>query len=242
MSRAVAGALAALAFAWAVWPSSSAASVPPVQPPNPGDPMTHKQRLYAQLRALPMLTEDQRLALMLVAHGESGYKPTAFNRSASEAAAAGRAYDRLAEQGRLNAACAYTRAELAVGSAGRFQRLVPYFVNDLRDVVPCLRVAQMTDGLHDLVSAIATAAALTRNRNWNGRVSGLRGGWGTLAWLDGAPADKLEKWTRHAREGGFAGTNDPADAAAFLRRTLTPFPSDLGAVLEALEVAAVPMS
>lgn len=186
--------------------------------------------LWSQLRAVRSLTENQRLFLMLVAKGESNYSPTAWNKTPSESAAAGRAYDRLLEQDRLSAACSYTREELAIGSVGRFQRLAPYFVNDLRNVKPCADPQlDGRDGFWDIVSAIATAAALSRNGSWNGRVSGLRGGWGTLAWLGGPPADKVAKWRGHARAAKLMG--EGRDGGLFLDVVLTPFPSELGPVV-----------
>jgi hypothetical protein len=202
-----------------------------VTPTNGGN-VTNKKRLYDQLRALPMLDEDQRLFLMLVAHGESGYSPTAHNDSASESAASGKAFDRLVEQGRINPACGYTRAQVSIGSVGRFQRLAPYFINDLRDVAPCIDPMAGLDGIHDIVSAIQNAAALSRNPNWNGRASGLRGGWGTLSWIDGPPADKLEKWKRHADEAHLMGPG--VYGGAFLDKKINQFPKDPAGVLAAL--------
>ena len=200
--------------------------------------MSPKQKLYAQLRSLPELTEDQRLTLMFIAHGESGYSQNAHNDSASESAAAGTAYDRLASQGRLNAACGYTRQELAIGSIGRFQRLAPYFVHDLRDVAPCIKPAAARDGVHDIASAIATAAALSRYPNWNGEVLGIRGGWGTPGWVDGdAPAATQAKWLRHIAEGGFAGAGGSAEA--FLHRKITRFPQLTRAIVERLKNSGV---
>ena len=203
-----------------------------------GDAVTNKQKLYAQLRSLPMLTEDQRLFLMLVAHGESNYNPKAFNDSEAEAAASARAFERLQEQGRIDPDCGYTRENLGTGSGGRFGRLVAYYVNDLREVVPCIKPESIGDGLHDIVSAVATARALQGYATWNGTIGGLRGGWGTPAWLDGAPADKIAKWARHADEGGFSGEIGRG-GMEFLARPLTRFTGDLRGVLRSLQVRAV---
>lgn len=239
MNRALALALAA-AGVWAlasVASSSASASPGTVIPPDPGGTMSAKARLYAQLESLPELSENQRLALMFIAHGESHYSVEAFNGSASEAQAAGKAFDRLQEQGRLNAACGYTRAELALGSGGRFQRLIPYFVNDLRDLAPCVRPAAVRDGVSDLASAIVTAAAITRNPHWNGTILGLRGGWGTLAWVDGdAPPATQAKWRRHIDEGGFAGAGHTAQS--FLDRKLARFPAMTPAMFARLRAGA----
>ena len=167
--------------------TSSAATPPKPTPPVPGGKLTRKQFLYAQLESLSQLTEDQRLFLMLVAYGETGgtWKTTAHNDTASEVAASAKAYDRIADE---VAACGRPKSAYVIGSGGRFQRLVPYFVHDLRTLVPCIDPQAVFDGVHDIVSAVANAHALTtRYPSWNGKVSGLRGGWGTLNWLDAPP-------------------------------------------------------
>lgn len=225
--------------------ATNSASASPVTPANPGgDGMaTNKQKLYAQLRALPMLTEDQRLAMMLIAKGESNFSPSAWNRTASEVSASATAYQRLLEQGRLDPACAWTRDRLAVGSVGRFQRLGPYFTNDLRDLKPCAApTIEGLDGVHDLVSALVTAHAVTNNYpdRWNRRVSGLRGAWGTLSWIEGdAPDATLAKWVGHARDENLAGPNTTvSQAQAFLQRELTPFPRVTPAMMAAIRSVA----
>ena len=204
---------------------------------------TNKQRLYAQLRALPMLTEDQRLAMMLIAKGESNYSPRAWNRKASEVEASERAYQNLLDQGRLDPACAWTREQLAVGSVGRFQRLGPYFANDLRELKPCASPTMHgLDGVHDLVSALVTAHAISNNypTRWNRRISGLRGAWGTLSWLEGdAPDATMAKWVGHAKEEDLAGLNTTvSQAQAFLQRELTPFPRVTPAMMALIRSAS----
>ena len=240
----IAAALLAFATLATVVAVSSKASAAAPQTPSPGDNgmATNKQKLYAQLRALPMLTEDQRLAMMLIAKGESNYSPSAWNRTASEVAASATAYQRLLEQGRLDPACAWTRDRLAVGSVGRFQRLGPYFANDLRDLKPCAApTVEGLDGVHDLVSALVTAHAVTNNYpdRWNRRVSGLRGAWGTLSWIEGdAPDATLAKWVGHARDENLAGPNTTvSQAQAFLQRELTPFPRVTPAMMAAIRAA-----
>lgn len=172
----------------------------PNDPPATGDDMSNpgspKVRLWKQLEALP-LDANQRLFLMLVAKGESNFVPSAFNDSAGEAAAAGRAYDRIAD--RL-AACGRPRSAYATGSGGRFGRLVPYFANDLRTLVPCINPTSIGDGVHDLMSAIINARALQQYSSWRGTAGSLRAGWATPGWMDAPPPDKLAKWQRHAVE------------------------------------------
>lgn len=213
--------------------SDSASSSTPSTPTAPsGGSMTLKQRLYAQLQSLKPhgLTEDHVLTLMLIAYGETGgtWKPTAHNDTASEVAASERAFDRIAAE---MVACGLTRAQVAIGSIGRFQQLGPYYVHAMRDVVPCIDPQTAFDGVHDIIGAIANAHALTtRYKSWNGRVSGVRGGWGTLSWLDAAPDSKLEKWQRHAEAVGLG--------ADFIDRTLTPFPAATKTMLATLQAGA----
>lgn len=173
----------------------------PNDPPPTGDDMsnsgTPKARLWRQLEALTELDPDQRLFLMMVAKGESNFYPSAFNDSAGEAAAAGRAYDRIAAS---LAQCGRSRAAYATGSGGRFGRLVPYFVNDLRNLVPCIDPKLIGDGVHDIMSAIITARALQGYGSWRGTAGSLRAGWATPGWMASPPADKLAKWQRHIVE------------------------------------------
>lgn len=206
--------------------TSDGGTTPP--PPLGGGSMTRKQRLYAQLESLPMLDEDQRLFLMLVAYGESGFSPTAHNKSGGEVSASERAFDRIADR---FAACGRPKSAYTIGSGGRFGRLVPYYCNDLRDVVPCIDPQTIFDGVHDIASAIATAHALQGYASWQGTVVSLRAGWATPGWMDAPPASKVEKWTRHANEVHLP--------AGFINKTLARFPSDLAAVLHALQASAV---
>lgn len=185
--------------------------------------MTKKQRLYAMLRALPQLTEDQRLFLMLVAYGESGYSPNAFNKSAGEAAAAGKAYDRIAA---TFASCGRSRADYATGSGGLFGRLVPYFCNDLRHVEPCIDPKRINDPVLDIASAIVNAHALQGYHSWQGTVGSLRAGWATPGWMDAPPPAKLAKWRGHAKAVGLS--------PAFIDTKLDKFPSDIESVIATL--------
>lgn len=213
--------------------SSSDGGTTPTPTPPGGGSMTRKQRLYAQLESLKAhgLTEDHVLFLMLVAYGETGgtWKPTAHNDTPSEVDASERAFDRIAAE---MSACGLSRAQVAIGSIGRFQQLGPYFVHAMRDVVPCIDPQLAFDGVHDIIGAIANAHALsTRYASWNHRVSGLRGGWGTLSWLDAPPQAKLDKWRKHAVAVGLG--------ADFIDRWLPPFPAATKAMLATLQSGAV---
>lgn len=206
-------------------------------PPSGG---SDKAKLYAQLRKVSLLTEDQRLFLMLVAYGESRYEPGAKNTSDDALALANAAYDSLVAQDRLDASCGYTRESLTRdGAAGRFGRLVPYYVDDLRDVVPCIKPESINDGLHDIVAAVAQARRLQNYASWNGTIGDLRAGWGRPSWMGGnAPAERIARWAGHADDEGFSGVKG-SGGMAFLARPLTPFTSDLRGVLRSLQIAAV---
>lgn len=208
---------------------SAAASPGSGQSPKPGS--SNKTRLWQQLEAIPQLDDDQRLFLTLVAHGESGYSPRAFNDSAGEAAASRKACERMMEEHKLDEACAYTCAQLGTGSGGRFGRLVAYFVRDMRHVAKCVQPEAIADGKSDIISAIANAHALQGYDSWNGMVSGLRGGWGTPNWLDNPPADKVAKWGRHAEEASIRGGREFLNVK--LRRF--PGPEQLPAIKAALD-------
>lgn len=223
--------LAAAAVGWLALSGSSSAvpsSSDPIEP-TPGGPMTNKQRLYAQLRALPQLTEDQRLFLILVAHGESNYNPRAHNDSAGERAASRVAYGRIAAK--LDT-CGRPRAEFEIGSGGRFGRLIPYFVNDLWGVRQCIDPQEVFGAFWDIPSAIRTCHALQGYASYTGTVGSLRAGFGTPGWMDAPPADKLAKWRRHANEARLMGAG--VNGGAFIDRNLTRFPGGTTASLQSI--------
>lgn len=214
--------IAALATLLVMGGGGGGASSTPTNKPT-GSASANKVRLYAQLEALPMLDEDQRLFLIYLAQGESRYNQLAFNDSESEAAAAREAYDKNVEK---FAACGYTRAQLGRGSGGRFGRLLPYFVLDLRDYVPCIAPSAINDGIHDIASAIHLARVHQDNPQWDGTVGSLRAGWATPGDLH-PTEDRLAKMRATATDAGLG--------PEFISRRLNKFPSDLGAVLAALQ-------
>lgn len=191
-----------------------------------GKALANKKHLYAQLLALPMLTEDQRLFLIYLAQGESRYNPLAFNDDPGERDAALEAFDNNASK---FASCGYTREQLGRGSGGRFGRLLPYFVLDLKSVVPCIDPAAINDGIHDIVSAIHLARVFQDRDDWDGTVGSLRAGWRTPGDLSPSE-DRLAKMRETAIDAGLG--------AEFISRKLTKFTDDLRGVLDTLIATA----
>ena len=184
--------------------------------------MSPKQHLWAMLRALPELTEDQRLFVMLVAHGETGgtYRSTAHNDTPSEVAASVKAWDKnpsLAQ--RLTACGAGGRDAWAIGSGGYGGRLVPYFGDDMLDAgLPCHPTGVFDPHL-SLVSSIITAHKLQQLPAWQRSartVANLRVGYYGPAYMDDPPADRVAKYERHA--------DDAHLGAGFVDRVLPEFP------------------
>lgn len=70
--------------------------------------------------------------LVWVAKGESNWHLTAHNKSSGEKAAAGKAYDRLVEQGRWT--CPQVRSDYAIGSGGWYGQLAPLTVLFAREL------------------------------------------------------------------------------------------------------------
>jgi len=184
--------------------------------------MSPKQHLWAMLRALPELTEDQRLFVMLVAHGETGgtYRSTAHNDTPSEVAASVKAWDNspsLAQ--RLTACGAGGRDAWAIGSGGYGGRLVPYFGDDMLDAgLPCHPTGVFDPHL-SLVSTIITAHKLQQLPAWQRSahtVANLRVGYYGIGYMDDPPADRVAKYERHA--------DDAHLGAGFVHRVLTEFP------------------
>lgn len=184
---------------------SASAKAPQPEPSSEDDEMSPKKRLYAMLRALPMLTEDQRLFVMLVAFGETGgtYKASAHNDTPSEVAASRKAMDNEDLTRRLLGCNAGGVDEWAIGSGGFGGRLVPYFGDDMLDVgLPC-SPRGVFDPVLSLVSTILVAWKLQQTKGWARSaktVANLRVGYYGLAYIDDVPPERREKYIRHAEE------------------------------------------
>lgn len=169
--------------------------------------LTPKQVLWRKLESLPWLDVTQRYFLMLVAYGESAgtWRPTAHNDSPSEVAASSDAWDNNPELAAKLTACGGTRSQWADGSFGLFQRLGPYFGDDLLDIFgSCahVHVANVWDPDYQIVSAIKNARRLQSYDAWKNHptVGTLRLGWyGPGAMKPPQDAERLNKYRKHAR-------------------------------------------
>lgn len=196
---------------------------PSVAPPaDVTGPLSPKMRLWSKLRALPQLTEDQRLFIVLVAHGETGgtYRPTAHNDTASEVAASRSAWNNNATLAARLTACGHGGVDAwAIGSGGYGGRLVPYFGDDMLDAgLPCDPRGVFDSNL-SLVSSIITASKLQALPAWERSrkaVANLRAGYYGLAYIEQPPADRVAKYKRHAADAGIG--------ASFVDRVLPRFP------------------
>lgn len=164
-----------------------------------------KAVLYAKLRALPQLTEDQRLFIMLVAYGETAatWKPTAWNNTPGEVEASQKAWDNNPKLARRLEQCgAGGRDAWALGSGGYGGRLIPYFGDDMLDIggLPCSPRGVFDPDL-SIVSTILTAWKLQQNAAWKNSaktVGNLRVGYYGPGYMDDPPADRIAKYERHA--------------------------------------------
>lgn len=204
---------------------SSTPDTPP--PPKPSTGGSHKQKLWSMLRALPELTEDQRLFIMLVAYGETGgtFRATAHNDLPSEVLASVKAWDNNPTLAAKLVNCgAGGRDSWAIGSGGYGGRLGPYFGNDmLRARLEC-NPELLFDPIHSLISALVTAHYIQKGPHWKASaktVKNLRAGYYGLAYIKNPPADRIEKYRKHAQAVGMSPD--------FVDVKLTDFPSPAAA-------------
>lgn len=200
--------------------------------------MSPKQVLWAKLRALPQLDEDQRLFLMLVAFGETAgtWKPTAHNDTPSEVKASVDAWDAAPKLAAALEATGHPRESWTIGSGGYGGRLGPYFGDDMLDAELDADPRLLFDGNHSIVSSIITAHKLQRLSHWQRSpqtMGALRAGYFGLAAMVTPPVERLEKYKRHAEQVGL-----PAD---FIERkpAIFPGPEQGAALLATLEDAKV---
>lgn len=214
-------ALAAIAIGGVVSVAVVASTVS-TTPTTTEDPMTPKARLYAMLRAIPQLTEDQRLFVMLVAYGETGgtWRSTAHNDTASEVAASVKAWENNPELAQRLAVFA-PKAQWCRGSGGYGGRLIPYFGDDMLDagLPEFCRPEGVFDPRLSVVSTIITAAKIQRTNAWersDKTVANLRVGFYGLNYVDRPPADRVAKYRAHALKVRLPGD--------FVGRVLPDFP------------------
>ena len=200
----------------------------------PGNPVTMSRgkNTLAQLLARTSLDETQRNFLILTAYGESRWSSGAANKSITEAAASGRAYDRHADYFAAN--CPEPRSGYVWGSGGWFGLLPPNPLWILRaSGLKCWPGAYVFDPVASIVAAIAFARQL---QGWTGfkanpTVLNLRIGWGRPTAMS-EPHDpaKVAKFREHARKAGFD--------ELFLLRPIKRFPGNYAEIFAALSGGA----
>lgn len=175
--------------------------------PQLGD--SPKVVLWKMLRACVVLTEDQRLTVILIAHGETGatYRSTAHNDTASEVSASVKAWDHnpaLAEK--LLAQGHGGRVAWCNGSGGYGGRLQPYFGDDMLDMGMAADPALLFSRVPSLLSTLVTCWKLQQTGAWersDHTVGALRIGFYGPGMMDEPlPTDRREKYVRHARDSG----------------------------------------
>lgn len=203
------------------WPKAIA-DIPASVKPTPSTGGSAKVRLYDMLRALPELTEDQRLYIMLTAYGETGgsFRPTAHNDTPSEVAASQAAWDNNPTLAAKLVNCGHGGEDAwAIGSGGYGGRLVPYFGNDMiRGSLTC-DPKLVFEARHSLLSAIITAYYMQQTWQYKASaktVKNLRAGFYGLAYIKNPPADRIAKYKKHAAAIGLP--------ESFVDRPLTTFP------------------
>lgn len=191
-------------------------------PSNDPAKSARKQMLWSMLRSLHQLTEDQRLFVMLVAYGETQgtWKSTSHNDTPSEVEASVKAWDAAPKLAARLTACKHGGKDAwAIGSGGYGGRLVPYFGQDMLDAkLPCDPQGVFEPKL-SLLSSIITAHKLQQTSGWRKSakmVKNLRAGYYGLGYIRKPPADRVEKYKRHAKAVGMSDT--------FVDQVLTEFP------------------
>ena len=197
-----------------------------------GNVMTASRTTFEGYLARLPLTASQRDMLTLIAYGESHFNLAAHNDSAGEVAASWRAYRRVDE--RL-AGCGFRPEDYAIGSGGYFGRLVPYFADDLRGVVPCVNPqAVFSNAAAVFISGIRNCGRLQRYQSWRDDPTAvrLRAGFLSLRAMADVPPDRAQKYARHAREAGLPPTfiNGRVDVFPVDDATLRDWYARLGGV------------
>lgn len=181
-------------------------------------PMTASRKAFEAFYARLPLTSSQRMMLTLIAYGESRFNIAVHNDSPGEVAASVRAYARV--RAKLEG-CSSPASEYQIGSGGWFGRLVPYFVDDLMGVVPCISPSAIfSDPAAVLVSGVRNCGRLQRYDAYRADPTAcrLRAGFLSLRAMADVPPDRAAKYARHARELGFP--------SSFIASPVDPFPTD----------------
>lgn len=193
-----------------------------------GNVQTRKQRVWSRLETIAELDNTQRYYLTLVMQRESKYNPAAHNGSVGERDAARRAYDDSPSIQQLAQSCGVSRAAMTSGSWGLFQRLAPYWANDMReifgnDACPLVDPTQQTSNINlQIVDAIKVAHTLQQYSSWKAypTAGNLRLGWAAPA-LMGYISDNAKRLQNYRDDAAKAKL-----PATLVDGTIREFPDD----------------
>lgn len=202
-----------------------------------GTMATRKQRFWRRLETISELDNTQRYFLTLVAQRESNYNPAAHNGSITERARALEGFNKNASLSAKVQGCGFSPASLASGSWGLFQRLAPYWVDDMFDIfgtgVACTYVDQSREVSNmnlQIVSAIKSARALQQRNGWKAypTVGNLRLGWWSPTQMGyiSKHAERIERYRADARKASLP--------EGIVDATIREFPNDYKGIYDRL--------
>lgn len=193
-----------------------------------GAMQSKKQRFWSRLETISELDDTQRYYLTLVAQRESKYNPAAHNGTPSERDAARRGLDNNPSIGQKAAACGVAREALTTGSWGLFQRLAPFWADDMFDIFgatacPYVDPSRETSNMNlQIVDAIKVARTLQSYSSWKAypTAGNLRLGWAapSLMGYISQNAERLQRYRDDARAAGLPTT--------LVDGTINIFPND----------------
>lgn len=186
---------------------------------------TRKQYLWRMLRALPQLTEDQRLTVILIAYAETAktFDPRSHNDTPSEVQASVNAWNNnptlAAKLLKFAPKAKWTR-----GSAGYGGRLFVYFGDDMIDAHMPVDPDAVFQPVPSLMSTLITAWKLQQTGSWKRskkKVANLRIGFYGPGYMDNPITDPevLERFQKYDAQADATLLPDN-----FIDRVLTDFP------------------
>ena len=189
---------------------------------------TRKQRFWTRLESIGELDNTQRYFLTLVAQRESRYNPAAHNGSASERDAARRGLENNPSLRQRALACGVSAEALSSGSWGLFQRLAPFWADDMFDIFgagacPFVDPSRQAANMNlQIVSAIKVARTLQQYSGWKAypTAGNLRLGWAAPT-LMGYISDNAERLQRYRDDATAAGL-----PASLVDGPIREFPND----------------
>jgi len=190
---------------------------------------TRKQRFWSRIETIAELDNTQRYFLTLVAYRESKFNPAAHNGSVTERAAAAQGLANSPSIRGKAQACGVAMKALSTGSWGLFQRLAPFWADDMFDIFgvqgayPYVDPSREVSNMNlQIVSAIKVAHTLQQYSGWKAypTAGNLRLGWASPDFMGyiSAHADRLQRYREDA---------DAADLpSSLVDGTIREFPTD----------------